>query len=77
LDNRFPVPCASHQHRDLALILVLGAMGLRSEETRVLTSGSIAPKRADGLTPWLTLHGKGAKTRELPIPPEVADALLT
>ena len=64
-------------HRDLALILVLGEMGLRSEEARVLTSSSIAPKRADGLTPWLTVHGKGAKTRELPIPPEVADALLT
>ncbi len=64
-------------HRDLALILVLGGMGLRSEEARVLTSSSIAPKRADGLTPWLTVYGKGAKTRELPIPPEVADALLT
>ena len=42
----------------------------------MLTTSSIAPKRADGLTPWLTVHGKGAKTRELPIPPEVADALL-
>ena len=64
-------------HRDLALILALGAMGLRSEEARVLTTDSIAPKRADGVTPWLTVYGKGAKTRELPIPPEVADALLT
>ena len=64
-------------HRDLALILALGAMGLRSEEARVLTTSSIAPKRVDGLTPWLTVDGKGAKTRELPIPPEVADALLT
>ncbi len=63
-------------HRDLALILVLGEMGLRSEEARVLTTSSIAPKRSDGLTPWLTVHGKGAKTRELPIPPEVADTLL-
>ena len=26
--------------------------------------------------PWLTVYGKGAKTRELPIPPEVAEALL-
>ena len=58
-------------------MLVLGEMGLRSEEARTLTTGSIAPKRSDGLTPWLTVHGKGAKTRELPIPPEVADALLT
>ena len=64
-------------HRDLALILALAAMGLRSEEARVLTTDSIAPKRADGVTPWLTVYGKGAKTRELPIPPEVADALLT
>lgn len=63
-------------HRDLALILVLGEMGLRSEEARVLMTSSIAPKRADGLTQWLTVHGKGAKTRELPIPLEVADALL-
>ncbi|MBV9197301.1 MAG: tyrosine-type recombinase/integrase [Solirubrobacterales bacterium] len=63
-------------HRDLALILVLGEMGLRSEEARVLMTSSVTPKRADGLTPWLTVHGKGAKTRELPIPPEVADALL-
>ncbi|HEY2201281.1 MAG TPA: tyrosine-type recombinase/integrase [Solirubrobacteraceae bacterium] len=63
-------------HRDLALILVLGEMGLRSEEARLLTTSSIAPKRADGLTPWLTVHGKGAKTRELPMPLEVADALL-
>ena len=52
-------------HRDLALILALGAMGLRSEEARVLTTDSIAPKRADGVTPWLTVYGKGAKTREL------------
>lgn len=62
--------------RDLALMLVLGEMGLRSEEARVLLTTSIGPKRVDGLTPWLTVHGKGAKTRELPIPPEVADVLL-
>ena len=37
-------------HRDLALILVLGEMGLRSEEARVLATSSIAPKRAAGLT---------------------------
>ena len=39
-------------------------------------TSSIGPKRSDGLTPWLTVHGKGDKTRELPIPSEVADALL-
>lgn len=62
--------------RDLVIVLVLGEMGLRSEEARMLRTDSIAPKRADGLTPWLTVYGKRAKTRELPIPGEVADAML-
>ena len=62
--------------RDLALILVLGEMGLRSEEARSLTLASIRPKRADGITPWLRVHGKGDKIRDLPIPLEVADAVL-
>jgi integrase/recombinase XerD len=62
--------------RDLALLLVLGDMGLRSEEARSLKLSSIRPKRSDGTTPWLRVHGKGDKTRDLPIPLEVADALL-
>jgi integrase/recombinase XerD len=62
--------------RDLAIILMLGGMGLRSEEVRMVRTSSIGPKRSDGLTPWLTVHGKGDKTRELPIPTEVADAVL-
>ena len=76
--SRAPRGRSSHAAavRDLALILVLGEMGLRSEETRVLSTTSIAPKGVDGLAPWLTVHGKRAKTRELPIPAEVADALL-
>ena len=48
-------------------MLVLGEMGLRSEETRSLTVAAIGPKRADGITPWLRVHGKGDKTRDLPI----------
>jgi site-specific recombinase XerD len=62
--------------RDLALILLMGDMGLRSEEARTLLVSSIAPKRSDGLTPWLRVHGKGDKHRDLPIPPEVAAVLL-
>ena len=62
--------------RDLALLLVLGEMGLRSEEARLLTVSAIRPKRSDGIAPWLRVHGKGDKRRDLPIPTEVADALL-
>jgi integrase len=62
--------------RDLALILVLGDMGLRSYETRSLLVSSIAAKRVDGLRPWLTVVGKGEKVRRLPIPTDVHDALL-
>jgi hypothetical protein len=56
--------------RDLPIILMLGGMGLRSEEVRMVHTSSTGPKRSDGLTPWLTVHGKGDKTRELPIPTE-------
>jgi site-specific recombinase XerD len=62
--------------RDYALILVLGDMGLRSQEARSLQTASIKTKRTDGLRPWLRVLGKGAKLRELPIPAEVSDALL-
>jgi integrase/recombinase XerD len=62
--------------RDYALILVLGDIGLRSEEARSLEVASIKTKRADGRKPWLRVRGKGAKQRELPIPTDVADALL-
>lgn len=62
--------------RDYALILVLGQMGLRSEEARSLEVSAVRPKRADGLRPWLRVQGKGAKVRELPIPTEVSEALL-
>ncbi|MCA1678165.1 MAG: tyrosine-type recombinase/integrase, partial [Actinobacteria bacterium] len=62
--------------RDLALILVLGDMGLRSYEARSLLVSSIAAKRVDGLRPWLTVVGNGEKVRRLPIPSDVHDALL-
>ena len=51
--------------RDLALLLVLGEMGLRSEEARLLTVSAIRAKRSDGITPWLRVHGKGDKRRDL------------
>lgn len=62
--------------RDLALILVLGDMGLRSHEARCLLTSSIHVRRVDGLRPWLTVIGKGDKVRKLPIPTDVDEALL-
>jgi integrase len=63
--------------RDVALILVLGDMGLRSKEARLLRREDIKAKRSDGTKPWLRVTGKGAKVRDLPIPTDIADALLT
>jgi site-specific recombinase XerD len=50
-------------------------MGLRSEEARTLTLSAVRAPRAGGVTPWLRVHAKRGKSRDLPIPPEVADAL--
>jgi site-specific recombinase XerC len=61
--------------RDLAMLLLLGEMGLRSEEVRELRRDAVKPKRSDGLRPWLHVLGKGRKKRELPIPTEVEVAL--
>lgn len=62
--------------RDLAMILLLGEMGLRSDEVRALPRhGSIQLARADGSCPWLAVLGKGDKWRRLPIPLEVEQAL--
>jgi site-specific recombinase XerC len=61
--------------RDLAMLLLLGDMGLRSEEVRGLRRDAIKPKRIDGQRPWLHVLGKGRKKRELPIPTEVEIAL--
>ena len=71
--TRTALPTAARDH---ALILVLGDMGLRSEEARSLLLTSIAAKRSDGLRPWLTVVGKGDKVRRLPIPTDVDEALL-
>jgi site-specific recombinase XerD len=62
--------------RDLALVLVLGGAGLRSEEVRRLPVDAAHVRRADATRPWLRVVGKGNKTRELPLGAEVADALL-
>lgn len=61
--------------RDLALILVLGEMGLRSEEARTVRLDGIAPRRPGASRPWLHVLGKGDKQRNLPIPAEVATPL--
>ncbi len=58
-----------------ALILVLGEMGLRSEETRSARLEGIAPRRAGASRPWLHVHGKGDKQRGLPLPSTVAAAI--
>jgi len=62
--------------RDHALILVLGDMGLRSDEARSLLVTSIAARRSDGLRRGLTVIGKGYKVCRLPIPTDVDAALL-
>lgn len=61
--------------RDLALIVVLGEMGLRSEEARTVRVDGIAARRAGASRPWLHVLGKGDKQRELPIPSEAAVAI--
>jgi integrase len=61
--------------RDLAMILLLGEMGLRSEEVRQLRRDAVKPRRSDGTRPWLHVLGKGRKRRQLPIPTEVEVAL--
>jgi site-specific recombinase XerD len=62
--------------RDLALVLLLGGAGLRSEEARRLSVDAVRVRRADATRPWLRVVGKGTKRRELPLGAEVADALL-
>ena len=61
--------------RDLALVLVLGEMGLRSEEARSARLEGIAPRRAGASRPWLYVQGKGDKRRGLPMPSSVAAAI--
>ena len=49
-------------------------LGLRREEVSRMHSADVL-KRADGW--WLTVHGKGSKTRVLPLPPDLALTLRT
>ena len=62
--------------RDLAIVVCLGELGLRSEELRTLRIDAITGLRARSATPWLHVVGKGSRERELPLPLEVQRALL-
>jgi integrase len=61
--------------RDLAIIICLGELGLRSEELRTLRTSDVIRYRAGSATPWLHVTGKGNRDRQLPLPAEVQRAL--
>ena len=71
--GRASAPAAT---RDLAIIVCLGELGLRSEELRTLRRDDLAGMRAGSATPWLHVVGKGSRERELPLPLEVQRVLL-
>lgn len=62
--------------RDLAIVVCLGELGLRSEELRRLRLIDLTGIRAGSATPWLQVLGKGNRARALPLPAEVQRALL-
>ena len=62
--------------RDLAVVVCLGELGLRSEELRRLRVTDLTGIRAHSATPWLQVLGKGNRERSLPLPQEVQRALL-
>jgi len=62
--------------RDLAIVVCLGELGLRSEELRTLRTDDLTGLRAGSATPWLHVVGKGSRERDLPLPLEVQRALL-
>ena len=62
--------------RDLAIIVCLGELGLRSEELRTLRTSDLVRFRSGSATPWLHVTGKGGRDRELPLPGEVQRALV-
>ena len=62
--------------RDLAIVMCLGELGLRSEELRTLRLEDLTSLRAGSATPWLHVRGKGGRERDLPLPAEVQRALL-
>lgn len=55
-----------------AILSTLFHLGLRQGELRSLTLESLSQDRG---TPTLTIHGKGHKTRTLPIPPQTLMAI--
>ncbi|MFP5380128.1 MAG: tyrosine-type recombinase/integrase [Vicinamibacteria bacterium] len=57
--------------RDLAIIICLGELGLRSEELRTLRLDDLTGVRAGSATPWLHVVGKGKRERAIPLPPAV------
>ncbi len=61
--------------RDLAIVSILGGLGLRSEELRRLRWDDLTPQRRGSSTPWLHVRGKGGRERRLPIPADVQRAL--
>ena len=72
-NGRASAPTAT---RDLAIVVCLGELGLRSEELRTLRVDDIAGLRARSATPWMHVGGKGSRERELPLPLEVQRVLL-
>jgi integrase/recombinase XerC len=62
--------------RDLAIVVCLGELGLRSEELRTLRCSDLIRFRAGSATPWLHVTGKGNRDRELPLPAEVQRTLM-
>lgn len=62
--------------RDLAIVVCLGELGVRSEELRRLRLTDLTGIRAGSATPWLQVLGKGNRERALPLPAEVQRALL-
>jgi integrase len=59
--------------RDLAIVVCLGELGLRSEELR---TSDVIRFRAGSAAPWLHVAGKGNRDRELPLPAEVQRTLM-
>jgi|GEM_PF-5003169 len=62
--------------RDLAIVVCLGELGLRSEELRRLRLTDLTAIRSGSATPWLQVLGKGNRERSLPLPAEVQRVLL-
>lgn len=61
--------------RDAAIVLLLGDVGLRSDELRSLRTDSVFLRRRDASRPWLRIDGKGARRRVVPLPTAALDAL--